>query len=75
MSSIFYRTDINTKNYDATLIGWAKLAQQKGVQKDVILGAEGLKYCNSKEARSILTSPPYNWKIAGDELSCEDEKE
>src|SRR5699024_175293 len=46
MSYMFDNSALSIANYDATLIGWAA----QSVQSDVILGAHGLKYCQSQAA-------------------------
>ena len=33
-----------------------------------------VKYCQSEETHFIITSPPYKWKIEGDEFFCNEEK-
>ncbi len=66
MDEIFDNSAISTANYDATLKGWASQSVQSGVE----MGAEGLTYCESEKARSILTSSPNNWNITGDSFKC-----
>lgn len=56
---------LSVANYDNTLIGWAGQAPAA----NIVLGAQGLKYCVGADARSKLVSD-YNWSISGDSLSC-----
>src|SRR5690606_11423712 len=62
----FNGSGLSTANYDATLIGWAA---QSGLQQDVPLGANGLKFCNGAEARQSLIDD-YGWNITGDAPAC-----
>src|SRR5690606_15370188 len=54
-------------HYDSTLIGWA---MQDPIPSNITLGAAGLEYCNSKEARQSLIND-YGWTIIGDQLNGE----
>jgi surface protein len=56
---------LSVTNYDKTLIGWARQIPST----DIVLGAQGLKYCVGADARSKLISN-YGWSITGDSLSC-----
>ncbi len=60
-------TGLSVQNYDATLIGWAA---QEDLVADLVLGADGLQYCQGETGRTILTSAPNNWTIDGDEMAC-----
>lgn len=54
--------DIN--NYSATLVGWSS---NSNIPRNLILGAEGLKYkCNAIQARKLLLSEK-NWAFIGDQ--------
>jgi len=66
MENMLDYSGLSIQNYDLTLIGWAS----RPVRPNVTLGAMGLKFCNGRNARSILTSPPNNWKIIGDTEEC-----
>ncbi len=55
---------MSVANYDATLIGWAA----SNTRNDAYLGAEGLQYCISEEARNFLEIQR-NWTINDDGLS------
>jgi len=52
---------LSIENYDRTLQGWAS----QEVPSDLIMGANGLMYCDAAEARNTLTED-YNWNITGD---------
>ncbi len=60
-------SNINTYNYDQTLIGWAAL---DSIKTDIVLGANLLDYCLSEEARNILVNQK-GWTIEGDSKDCE----
>lgn len=70
MTEIFSGSSLSQENYDATLIGWA--AQE--VQRNVIVGADGLTFCEGKAARQKLIDE-YGWTFVGDQLAevCQDE--
>lgn len=46
------------------------LKKEKKIPTDILLSANSLKYCKSKEARQKLISE-YGWKIFGDKEDCE----
>ncbi|MFD1628742.1 BspA family leucine-rich repeat surface protein [Pseudopedobacter beijingensis] len=58
---------LSMANYDATLIGWAT----KTLKNGVILGAEGLKYCQSENDRTAIMTN-FSWTIKGDSKGCAD---
>jgi surface protein len=68
LDGMFENSDLSVENYDSTLIGWSK----QELQRDMILGAEGLQYCHSHDARQYLIDE-YNWRIFDDGMSedCE----
>ena len=66
MFGMLSETSLSVTNYDATLIGWAN----QMVLPNVSLSADGLSYCSSISARSVLTSTPNNWSIYDDVLDC-----
>ena len=55
---------MDTKNYDATLQGWAKQLPMPPRK----LGAKGLTYCNASKARQKLIDA--GWTIEGDSKKC-----
>ncbi|WP_291720736.1 BspA family leucine-rich repeat surface protein, partial [Bernardetia sp.] len=64
MQGMFINSNLNTANYDATLIGWAAQTVNTGVQ----LGADGLEYCAGEAARNTLIAN--GWTITGDSKVC-----
>lgn len=62
----FSGSGLSMTNYDATLVGWAA---RSGLQQDVPLGANGLKFCDGAEARQSLIDD-YGWNITGDVPAC-----
>ncbi|HMP99492.1 MAG TPA: BspA family leucine-rich repeat surface protein [Cyclobacteriaceae bacterium] len=65
MVNMFNNSGLSRENYDNTLIGWAT----QNVQANVVLGASGLLYCASADARQLLINNK-NWSISGDEFDC-----
>lgn len=68
MTDVFSNTGLSMANYDNTVIGWGA---RSTLQNDVVVGAEGLGYCESQAARNALISQ-YNWSFQGDEEQCPD---
>jgi surface protein len=66
MTGIFTSTAMSATNYDNTLIGWAALPT---VVSNVTVGANGLKYCLSVNARNSLIND-HNWTFSGDVQDC-----
>jgi len=66
MNHMLEYSGMSTKNYDATLAGWAR---QK-VQNNVMLGAYKITYCSSNEARQKLIDE-YGWVIKEDMYLCD----
>ncbi|GAB5473188.1 MAG: hypothetical protein Mars2KO_12870 [Maribacter sp.] len=67
MENMFDDSGLSTTNYDATLKGWS---EQDKLKSYVILGAEGLGYCdNGETARQILINNK-GWVINGDTKSA-----
>ena len=64
MSGLLDSCNMDLNNYDATLMAWAALTVQQGVN----LGATGRIYCAGETARNILLSQ--QWNITGDTLDC-----
>ncbi|GAA4276691.1 hypothetical protein GCM10022259_14150 [Aquimarina mytili] len=68
---MFSNSGMSTENYDATLIGWARLdGGETKIPVGVIFHAEGIPYCLGETARNTLTSAPYNWTIADGGKGC-----
>ena len=65
MTNMFNDSGLSTNNYDAILNSWS----QQNVQSDVILGAEGIAYCNGADARLILINT-YGWNITDSGPVC-----
>ncbi|MCE7991917.1 MAG: BspA family leucine-rich repeat surface protein [Roseivirga sp.] len=65
MANMFDNAGLSDNNYDATLIAWSV----KNVQNDVMLGAEGVKYCGSTTARQSLIDD-HSWSFVGDTAGC-----
>lgn len=65
MKGMLDNSGLSQENYDNTLISWAA----QNVQQNVKLGAEGLMYCASKEARQDLINN-HEWEIIGDQKNC-----
>ena len=57
---------LDLTNYDNTISGWASQV----VPTNIVLGADGLEYCDSEIDHNTLTSAPNNWTINGDILNC-----
>ena len=64
MKSMLGNSGLSTANYDATLTGWAA----QSVQSGVVLGADGLTYCQAEADRQALIDV-HNWTISGDVLA------
>ncbi|MEA1784998.1 BspA family leucine-rich repeat surface protein, partial [Arenibacter sp. GZD96] len=65
MRDMLDRTALTRENYDNTLIAWS----QQSLTPGVILGAQGLLYCEALEERqSMITS--FGWTISDDILDC-----
>ncbi len=68
---MFSNSGMSTENYDATLIGWARLdGGETKIPVGVIFHAEGILYCVGETARNTLTSAPYNWTITDAGKGC-----
>ncbi len=64
MGWVFGASGIDTKNYDATLQGWAKQLPME----PRTLSAEGLTYCKAAKARQKLIDA--GWVVYGDSKKC-----
>ncbi len=62
MNLMLSNSGLSSQNYDQTLQGWSTLGF---LQSNVPLGAAGLIYCSSGDARQLLIDN-YNWNIIGD---------
>ena len=62
---MFDNSGLSTPNYDATLISWSLQDVQSGVE----LGALGINFCNSIDAKARLIDN-YGWNIIDDGYSC-----
>ena len=65
MDRMLEGTALSKQNYDNTLIGW----ENGTVQNNVRLGATGLEYCKSEDARDNLITD-HNWTFNGDSVHC-----
>ncbi|MES2431225.1 MAG: BspA family leucine-rich repeat surface protein [Bacteroidota bacterium] len=65
MNNMLKSTGLTLSNYDSTLIGW----NNQPHLKNVIFGADGLKYCASANAHTSLINND-KWVITGDTLKC-----
>jgi surface protein len=65
MLGMFDRSGLSSTNYDALLNGWS----QQTVQQGVILGADGISYCDGESARQSLIDN-YGWRIKDGSLDC-----
>ncbi len=66
LTNVLSNSGLSTLNYDATLIGWASQTVQPGLT----LGADGLTYCLSDAARTVLLNAPNSWTINDSGLNC-----
>tara|TARA_R110002051_G_scaffold181460_1_gene251043 strand:+ start:133153 stop:140220 length:7068 start_codon:yes stop_codon:yes gene_type:complete len=65
MRDMLDNTALTRENYDNTLIAWSEQTLRSGV----ILGAQGLVYCDAVEERqSMITN--FGWTISDDVLDC-----
>lgn len=67
MVFMFFNCDsMSMVNYDFIFIGWASLFM---IFQDIILGVDGLSYCEFKDIRQMLIEQ-YNWIFFGDSDGC-----
>jgi len=64
MAEMLDGTAISTSNYDKLLFRWSR----PQVQESVVLGAQGLSYCVSKQSKEELESQ--GWNIQDEGQSC-----
>jgi len=71
LGEILSNSGLSTKNYDATLSGWAAFVEGNNGPADIVLGADGLTYCKGADTRKLLVDN-YNWTIndAGSAVDC-----
>jgi surface protein len=65
MANMLDGSGLSSTNYDALLNGWS----QQTVQQGVILGADGISYCDGESARQRLIDT-YGWRIKDGRLDC-----
>jgi surface protein len=65
MSTMFKDSGLYKNNYDALLNGWS----QQTVQQGVVIGADGISYCEEEVARQSLIDN-YGWTITDGGLDC-----
>ena len=61
MEEMFDDSGLSASNYDRILSGWAGL----DLNDDLVLGANGIEYCNSEAFRNHLIEE-YNWEFRDD---------
>src|SRR5690625_6408057 len=66
MEMMLDSSGLSLVNYDHTLAGWAG---QTNAPENIVLGASGLKYCESQSARQSLIDDQ-GWTINGDTKEC-----
>jgi gliding motility-associated-like protein len=66
MNRMLNLSGLDIDNYDQTLIGWSA----QNVKENLILGAEGLKYCAGEADRAHLITNK-GWSITGDSKGCQ----
>jgi len=66
MSNMLNDSGLDVVNYSNTLIGWADLAANSGVQLNVVLGANNLKYNDDGEIARQYLIDNFDWVITGD---------
>lgn len=68
MKNMLDGTNISRDDYENTLLKWSFL----NVQQDVVLGADGLIYCDETGRNALINnSGGPNWDIQGDTLDCD----
>ncbi|MGB3145499.1 MAG: BspA family leucine-rich repeat surface protein, partial [Maribacter sp.] len=65
MSDMLDNTALTRENYDNTLIAWSEQTLTSGI----ILGAEGLPYCDAQEERQSMIDA-YGWTFDQDVRDC-----
>ena len=66
LDAMLNNSAISMSHYDNILTSWASLS---GLNNNINLGAEGLKYCEGASARQMLINT-YNWNITDDGGGC-----
>ena len=67
MTYLLDYTAMSRENYDNTLISWLSLPT---LPSGIELGAVGVFYCKSADAKTLLTSAPHNWIIIDEGADC-----
>ncbi|MBQ4821728.1 BspA family leucine-rich repeat surface protein [Aquimarina sp. MMG016] len=73
MRDMFTNSGLSSANYDAILIGWARLdAGETLIPVNLRLDVDAdVTYCVGEDARNILTNAPYNWTINDGGFGCD----
>jgi surface protein len=67
LGEMFEYSALSTENYDKILIGWA--SQSPNLNDYVMLGAEGISYCDAEDARQLLIDE-HGWTITDAGKDC-----
>ncbi|MBW1298162.1 BspA family leucine-rich repeat surface protein, partial [Aquimarina litoralis] len=76
MSDMLVTSGLSLANYDATLIGWGLDSSGNAadgiddVPSNINFNGGSSTYCVGIDARSVLTSAPYNWSITDSGTTC-----
>ncbi|MGM0580778.1 MAG: BspA family leucine-rich repeat surface protein [Bacteroidota bacterium] len=62
LTGMLNNSGLSQENYNNLLVSFSEL---EVVPENIILGAQGLIYCEAREARAVLIND-YNWEITGD---------
>ena len=65
MNNIFDNSGLSYINYDEILNGWSEL----DVQQNIILGAQGINYCNGEDDRESLIAQGWDFIDSGSDCS------
>lgn len=68
MEEMFDNSGMSVQNYDATITGWSSYVVTNHEPKNIELGAAGLAYCTSIDARNSLIGN-HGWAISGDSVA------
>ncbi len=69
MVGMFQNAGLSSKNYDATLQGWARLDPgETQIPSNLTLGADGLKFCATAARQRLIDD--YNWTFVADNFGC-----
>ncbi|MFY0690209.1 MAG: cadherin domain-containing protein [Cyclobacteriaceae bacterium] len=68
---MFENSSMSQSNYDQTLEGWSRLDPgETQIPTGLTLGATGLEFCESADARQRLIDD-YGWTFSGDDFACD----